>query len=272
MPPVGDISTHAAADNMAWQQLCSLFCRRVTDVLFRLPENMERIEITKNIDFFQKALHLNEKDVFELIEKCLLETDALLVDMAFPCNVEQARILLRKTSERVLDMVSSQDSLAKDSGDSEGKTPVELIKHVLHLIHNHYGFDRTLICLPSGSSGLVAIAGVGRNAAQITAKFRCSGAKPDLFRLIMARNLDTFIPDIRLPAYAKLIPEWYHEVVGARSFVMVPLASNGKLLGVIYGDYSELHPSAPPGLAEGSMLEWRNQLIHALQSGAKKDS
>ncbi len=271
-PDTGEAQAHVATNALAWYQQCSSFCRRVTEILFRLPESRERIEIGKAIDIFKKNLHLNEKDVLEWIEKCLLETDALLAEMIFPCNVEEARTFLRKASERALDMLSSQDALVKDSNHDGSQTPVELIKHILRLIHGHYNFDRTLICLPVGSSSLIAIAGVGRNAAQVTAKFRCSGAKPDLFRVIMSRNLDTFIPDVRLPAYAKLIPEWYNELVGARTFVMLPLMGEGKLLGMIYGDYSEAHASAPSGLAEGSMLEWRNQLIHTLQTGAKKIS
>lgn len=268
-PHTGDSPPQVATSALTWHQLCSSFCRRVTEVLFRLPENRERIEIANNIEFFQRALHLNEKDALVLIEKCLLETDALLAEMAFPCNVEQARSLLRKASERALDMLSPQDALVKDSNGG-GQTPVALIKHVQRLIHDYYSFDRTLICLPVGSGGLIAITGVGKNASQVIAKFRCSGTKPDLFRLIMARNQDTFVSDTRLPAYAKLVPEWYHEVVGARSFVMLPLVSEGKLLGMIYGDYSELHTSTPPGLAEGSMLEWRNQMVNVLQSGPKK--
>jgi hypothetical protein len=38
---------------------------------------------------------------------------------------------------------------------------------------------------------------------------------------------------------------------------------------MIYGDYSIPHPDIPSGLAEGSMLGWRNKLINALQSGTK---
>lgn len=57
---------------------------------------------------------------------------------------------------------------------------------------------------------------------------------------------------------------------GARSFLILPLIAEGKLLGLIYGDYSEARASAPSGLAEGPMLDWRDQLLHALRSGATK--
>ena len=260
-PPQG------AADAMAWQQLCSLFCRRITETLFRLPESREKIEIANCVSFFQKVLHLNEKEVLALIEKCLLEADTIQAEMAFPCDVEQARNLLRKASERAWDMLSPQDDLVKDGGD--GDTPIELIKRVIRLIHDHYNFDCTLICLPSGSSGLMAIAGIGRNAVKLITKFRSSGIKMNIFRVIMASGHDTFIADVNTHKHANLIPDWYHDVVGAQSFVMLPLMSEGKLLGMIYGDYLKQNASAPTGLAKGSMLEWRNKLIRALQSGAK---
>jgi HD-like signal output (HDOD) protein len=271
-PDPGEAPIHAVTNAMVWIQQCSSFCRRVTETLFRHPESSERIEITNVIAVFHETLHLNEKDVQVWIEKCLLETDTLFAEMSFPCNVEQARSLLRKGSERALDMISSQDSLVKVGNLDRDQAPIESIKQVLRLIHAHYSFDHTLICLPIGLSGLVAIAGVGRNAVQVTAKFRSSGIKPDIFREIITRNADTFISDVSSPEYARLIPEWYHEVVGAKSFVMLPLAKEGKLLGMVYGDYSEPHAIAPSGLAKGSMLEWRNLLIHALQSGTKKTS
>ncbi|MBI3375656.1 MAG: HDOD domain-containing protein [Betaproteobacteria bacterium] len=267
---IGKAPPRSAANAQAWHQFCSAFCRRVTDTLFRLPVNRERVEIARDIEFFRGALHLRDDEVREAIDKFLLETDEILAEMSFPGNVEQSRNQLRKGSERVLDLLSSQDSLGKESKHTGGRPPIEIIQHVLRLIHDKYSFDRTLMCLPDTPSTLVAIAGVGRNAVQVSARFRCHGPKPDLFRAIMARNLDTFVADVRLPMYAKLIPDWYHEAVGARSVVMLPIAGEEKVLGMIYGDYSEPHASIPPGLAEGNMREWRDQLAQVLQTDARK--
>lgn len=253
-----------------WYQMCSLFCRRITDILFRLPENRERIEIGNCIDFFVKSLRLKEKEVLEFIEKCLLDTNTTLAAMSFPCDVADARNLLRKASEQALDTLSSHDTLVKDKGADGEQTPIEVIKHTMRLIHSHYHFDCTLICLPTSTSGLLAIAGVGRNTAQLTTKFRTSGMKQDIFQLIISRGVDAFVSDVDLPKYASLIPPWYKEVVGAKSFAMLPLLHEGKLIGMIYGDYSKPQTSAPPGLAEGIMQEWRNKLIKAIQSGNTK--
>ena len=268
----GKAPPRTAANAMAWQQLCSTFSRRITDIEFRLPENRSKIEIAKEVEFFRLALHLKENEVREIIDKCLLETDEVLGGMSFPCNVEQARNLLRKASERVLDVLSAEDRLTKGSNSLEGKTPVEIIQQALRFIHDKYNFDHTLILLPDSSSGLIAIAGVGKNAAQVTAKFRCYGPKPDLFRAIMARKIDIFVSDVGLPSYAKLVPEWYPALVGAKSFLMLPLISNDKLMGMIYADYCEPHSKAPENLEQADMQEWRSQLIHALQSGSAKST
>ena len=258
----------AATAAMAWHQICALFCRRVTEILFRLPENRKKSELTNCINFFYKALRLNEKEVLELIDRGLNETDEILAEMAFPSNIEAARNLLRKGSERALDMLSSQDTLVK--GSKDGQAPIESIKHIMRLMHNFCNFDSTLLCLPSGSFGLVAIAGVGRNAGLLTTKFKSSGIKQDIFRIIIERKIDMFIGDVNLPSYAKLIPGWYREVVGAKSFVMLSLVYEGKLLGIIYGDYSKPRASVPSGLTEGIILSWRTQLIQILKSAPKE--
>jgi HD-like signal output (HDOD) protein len=253
-----------------WNQQCSFFCRRVTEVLFRMPENREKIEIINSINFFQKTLKLVEKDMLPLIEKCLLDTDSMLAESGVSANVEDAKILLKKASDRSLDMLTSHDSLVKKVNDGSDQSPIETVKHLMRQIHHHCNFDCTLICLPSGPSGLVAIAGVGRNAGNLTTKFRSSGLKQDIFRIIIDRKTDVFIGDVHKPPFASLIPGWYHEIVGANSFMMLTLVSEGKLLGIVYGDYAKTRTTAPPGMASGSMLEWRNQLIHTLVTGPKR--
>jgi len=253
-----------------WHKLCSLFSRRITDTLFRLPENREKIEVHNDIEFFRGMLHLKEDEVLEWIEKALADTNLLLAELNFPCNVEQSRALLRKASERVLDLLSSQDSLTKESKLVEGKTPVEIFQQVLRHFHDKFGFDRTLLCLASGggSPSLVAVAGVGRNANQIASRFRCQGAKPDIFRIVLNKKVDLYVADTHAPTYAKYIPDWYAGL-GACSCMLLTLVSDGQPVGMLYGDYAELHPDAPQGIAtEACVKEWREQLQAVLQSRA----
>lgn len=255
------VPPRAFASVLDWHPLCASFCQKITDTLFRSPENREKIDIGETVGLYRGALNLRDDRVREWIEKCLADTDALLADMSFPCTVDEARQQLRKASERVLDRLAEGDTLTRASiGD---RSPVEVIQQALRLLHDHCAFDRTLICL-ADRAGLTAIAGVGRNASVVTSKFRCHGAKPDLFRTIAARQLDLFIADVKLPSYAKLIPDWYHQFVGARSFMMLPLVHDGKLLAVVYGDYAQPHAKPPAEAGDACVREWREEMIQAL--------
>lgn len=269
-PKVNKIPPRPSPTAIGWQQMCSLFTRRITDTLFRLPENRERIEVGQHIEFFRHALLLREHDCLELIAKALEETDHTLADMAFPCHVEQARALLRKSSEKVMDMLSAQDRLTRKADKEDDNTPIEIIQQAIRLIHDANGFDRTLLCVPEGSASLLAIVGVGRNAAQITGKFRCHGQKPDIFRIVMSKKMDLSVADVGNPAYAKFIPDWYTEHFNARSFVLLSLVADGQFLGMIYGDYAVVRPVAIKELAQGRMKEWRDLLLSALQTERDK--
>lgn len=254
--------------NLGWHQLCALFSRRVTDALFRLPENQEKTEIDNNIRFFSASLQIKEDDIQEWIDKALKETNALLEEIAFPCNVTQARNLLRKSSERVVDRLSPQHSLTKkDITQPNKKTPVEIIQQALRVIHDAYGFDRTLLCLPEGASDLAAVVGVGRDTLRIAAKFRCCGDEADIFRLVLDRQVDMYIADTSAPAVAEYIPYWYSELIGAPSFMLLSLTHEGMELGLLYGDYAEPPAESPQNIsAQENVKKWREQIQTALLS------
>lgn len=266
-PSVSKMPPRPSPNALGWHQVCALFARHITDAVFRHPENREKAEIHQNVNFFHHALLLKNDETHEWVDQALEDTNTLLSELAFPCNVEQAQALLRKASERVLDTLSSQDSLTKSSPKGDEKKPIEIIHQALRSIHDEFGFDLTLLCLPNGPAALVAVSGVGRNANQVTPKFRCSGAKADIFRLVMTKKVDMYVADVHAPSYAKLLPDWYLDAVGGNSFLALSLVHEGKFLGLLYGDYSAVHPEAPKEKNEGAVQKWRNLIIAALQAG-----
>ena len=267
-PTQGRVPPRSSANAESWFQLCSLFAFRVTNALFRLPEGREKAAISQEINFFQQALQLKQDEVAQWINDAMMETDNFLSNLMHPTNVAQARTTLRKVSERVLDSLSSQDSLNKSSGaKSDAKKPIELIDQALRMIHTEYEFDLTMLCLPSGSAGLVGVSGVGRNANQVTPKFRCSGPKVDIFQVISSKKVDLFVPDVKAPTYARLLPDWYPALVGANSFLVLSLVHEGKFLGLLYGDYTLPHPNPPQEKTKGAIDPWRKQLVTALLLG-----
>lgn len=258
----------ATSSAQAWHPICALFARRITDALFRTPEGRDKIEISHDLNFFHQALSLKNEEAHEWIETTLADVNSILQDIGFPLDVEHARHLLRKSSEKVLDSLSSQDSLTRANPRSGGKKPIDLIHQALRMLHDEFDFDLALLCLPDGSGGLMAVSGVGRNANQIATKFRCHGQRPDIFRLVMSKKVDLYVGDIRNPTYARMLPEWYHSVVGGKSFLVWSLTHESRFLGLLYADYYEQRLEPPVEKTPGEAKKWRDLIVAALFSAA----
>lgn len=251
------------ASSVEWHQYCAGFAGRVTDALFRKPEHQLKGAVATEITAYRTMLHLRDGDVAELIETTLAELERLLA--AGPCTAGRARELLRKSSDRVTDWLSPQDSLTRISAHDERKTRVEVIYQLLRNIHDTFHFDMTLLCVPNGTTELVAISGVGRNANQIISRFRFGGAKADLFRSVAAKAIGLYVGDIHGGPYARYIPHWYEGLVGARSLYLMSLMQDGEQLGLVYGDFTSRKDVAPDGLDGPEMRQWRSELIAALR-------
>jgi hypothetical protein len=254
---------------MDWNYYCTSFSREITNVLFRMPENRQRVEIVNFCDSYRECLGVRQLEVEEWVKELLEQTDSLLADLAFPCNVEQARNLLRKPNERVLDVLSSQDVLKKDSEDLEGKSPVEVVSHYMRFMHDAAGFDRTMLCLPEGKSGLRAVFGVGRNANQLVTRFRCQANQVDIFRLVMRKRGDLFVADVNAANVAPMVPAWHREMVGSRSLALFSLFQGERILGLLYGDYDQPHAEAPPVLKDEAFRGWVLSISQVLAQSSK---
>ena len=264
------LPARALASPIEWHQYCAAFARHVTDALFRKPEHQMKSAVAGEVHAFRTALHLKDGDVAELIEHGMTDLDASLRAAAATCTIARARELLRKSSDRVTDWLSPQDSLTKSSPTDARKTRVELIYQTLRSIHDTFQFDMTLLCVPNGATELVAISGVGRNANQIISRFRCGGARQDLFRLVADKAIGLYVADVQDGPYARHIPAWYAGLVGARSLYIMSLMNDGVPLGIVYGDYSSRRDIPPDGLDGAQMQEWRTDLIVALQPGSSR--
>lgn len=264
------IPSRQIASTLEWHLYCGRFARGVTDILFRRPEHQTKGNIANEIYLYRGILHLKENEVGEMIDSVFKELEESLLEDAAPCTPARARDMLRKSSDRVTDWLSPQDSLTRSSSKDVRKTRVEVIYQILRSVHDEFHFDMTLLCVPNGTAELVAISGVGRNANQIISRFRCSGTRQDLFRSVAAKSIGLYVGDVRGGPYAKFIPDWYGALVGARSLYAMSLMHNGESLGIVYGDFTELREAAPDGLDGEKMRQWRSELIAALKPAGGK--
>lgn len=265
-----NVPPRPVASTLEWHQYCAGFARCVTDALFRLPEHQSRAAMAADMYQYRSLLRLKDAEVSELVEGIIEDLDRSLAGDGTGNSVARACDRLRKASERVTDWLSPQDSLTKNSGGDSRKTRVEVIYQILRSIHDKFGFDMTLLCVPNGPAELVAISGIGRNANQIISRFRCGGSKQDLFRSVAAKAMGLYVGDVRGGPYAKYIPAWYAELVGARSLYIMSLMQDGEPLGIVYGDYTAQKDVAPEGLDDEKVRLWRSELVNALRPPGEK--
>jgi HD-like signal output (HDOD) protein len=267
---VEKIPSRAAASSHEWHQHCAGFARSVTDALFRKPRHQTRGAIATAIQNYRTVLHLKDHEVNLLIEHTIAQCEASLLPDISAANFTNAGHILRRSSERVTDWLSSQDSLTKTVDKNSQKTKVDVIYQILRNIHDEFHFDMTLLCIPNGFNELVAVAGVGRNANQIMSRFRCNGLRDDIFRLVAAKTIGLYVSDVEHGPYSRFTPSWYMPLVGARSLYLMSLMKNGEPLGILYGDFTLQKNAGPAGLDGKKMRQWRNDLINVLQNTKQK--
>jgi HD-like signal output (HDOD) protein len=122
---------------------------------------------------------------------------------------------------------------------SEKATLRDVITLVLEALYRGLGYDRVLVCLKNAAKGMYETrAALGDNQARLMADFRFSCDKgTDLFHVALERNVDVQILNAREPGIWSRLPNWHHGLLpDTRSFLMLPLVLNGKVLGFFYGD------------------------------------
>jgi HD-like signal output (HDOD) protein len=142
----------------------------------------------------------------------------------------------------------------------------EVLRLLMKQIHEVLQLDRLIICLaePSGAQ-LTGRHALGARALALAPLFQI-GLRPPrcLFGLLTTSRADTLISDVRDPTIEKRMPDWHLRQVRARSFIVLPMATGTRVLGMIYGD--KLEPGAlKVGERELALLKSiRAQAVRAL--------
>jgi hypothetical protein len=122
---------------------------------------------------------------------------------------------------------------------SESASLRDVVTLVLEALYRGLGYSRVLVCLKNAGKDIYETrAALGENQARLMADFRlpCTG-ETDLFHVALAKNVDVQILNIKEPGIWSRLPGWHHDLLpNTRSFILLPLVLNGKILGFFYGD------------------------------------
>ena len=106
--------------------------------------------------------------------------------------------------------------------------------------------------------------GVGARLAQMEFD---DAYEPNVFHASLGSDRVIFIDNPQEPKFAAKLPPWWSASLnGARSFVILPICSNGQPAGFIYGDWDETFPRISLSAVEFALLnELRALMVRSLE-------
>lgn len=127
--------------------------------------------------------------------------------------------------------------------------------------------QRVIVCMRDPAQGhLRGHVGSGARAAAVISAFHVPlGGSADLFSVLCLNAKDALISDAADPSIGKRLPPWYPQKVGAKTFVLLPLAQQATVHGLIYAD-RQLAGSLVLSEKEMALLKTvRNHLLVAME-------
>jgi len=86
--------------------------------------------------------------------------------------------------------------------------------------------------------------------------------EPNVFHAALNSDRVIFIENARDPKFAAKLPVWWKSSLSdARSFVILPLCTNGQPAGFIYGDWDQSFPAIQLNQTEFSLLNDLRALV-----------
>ena len=145
----------------------------------------------------------------------------------------------------------------------------DILRIILETMYRAMGFKRVLLCIRDArSNSMQGRFGLGPDSVALSRSFRFSLEHGnDVFFAACARGADILISDTDDPKIAARIPEWYHKLTPARSFILLPLTIKGKPVALIYADADAANSIIIPEKELSLLRTLRNQAVLAIKQG-----
>lgn len=280
--PFGNLGI--ARSKQEWMQQVAEFSEKAAAMIVETDTSEEPELKNKLLTRFGKALNLDKSLLDRLLMDAKLETRSLLInanlldtDRNQKINADSAHTEFtipvdeNLLDEMIIDADAIEDTqeiqrhpsgkpfnapallLAGVQDASEIMAPGHykldsLIMLILETYYNSLGFRFiTLFLKDSKMNQYCARGSLGENSReyQKILSFPITSAT-DVFNFALRRNVDLLISDASAPKIRKLIPQWYNDLFpDVRSFMVLPLITNDKPIGLFYADRKS---AAPEGI------------------------
>ena len=144
----------------------------------------------------------------------------------------------------------------------------DILRMILETMYRGIGFTRTLLCVrDAAGTCLAGRLGFGLDIEQVLKRGFNVPLAParDVFHAAITSGADIYIEDVNSERIRDHIPQWYRQLVPARSLALFPVLVNKKPVALIYGDSDQAgRLSFAPG--ELNLLKTlRNQAVLAIR-------
>ncbi len=114
----------------------------------------------------------------------------------------------------------------------------DILRIILETMYRGMGFNHVLLCTRDlGTNSMRARFGFGADTDKLLKTFAFPlKASPDVFQLVVEKNVDLFIADTSADNIRARIPEWHRQNVRSETFMLLPIAIEGKCIGLFYAD------------------------------------
>lgn len=143
----------------------------------------------------------------------------------------------------------------------------DVLQMVLETLYRGIGFQRAIFMLRNiRENTMLARFGFGPDVERIIPHFRFPlPFSPDVFHLALDKGADISIEDVRSLNISDKIPQWYHELIDAPCFLLLPLMLNDKPIGLIYADMAEANQLDISRQQLALLRTLRNQAVLAIK-------
>lgn len=117
----------------------------------------------------------------------------------------------------------------------------DLLRMILETLYRALAVERVLIATRSVQrNAVVGRFGFGADIEQFLPRFTLPlGDSEDMFRITLVKNADVLIEDIDSPSIRERIPDWFRQSGPGRTFLLMPVVIDRKVVGTFYADHSQ---------------------------------
>lgn len=143
----------------------------------------------------------------------------------------------------------------------------DILHMVVETMYRGMQFNRVLMLFRDNKSNAMRAGfGLGKDVEKMLPTFGFSlKFEADVFHLAIEKGVDIVIEDIASDKIASKIPDWYHKVSDAKSFLLLPVMVNNKAVACLYADMLSTNQLEVSAKHLSLLRTLRNQALLAIK-------